>query len=80
MLNIKEINDQKMMNLMENIKFIRSYYSFSKKKMSEIMGISVKMLNNLESGKMSKRFYAESLIKLADFLKISIDSLFEKMT
>lgn len=79
-MTIKEINDQKIMNFLENIKLLRSHYSFSKKKMAEIMGISVKMLSKLESGEMSKRLSAKSLLKLSAFFKVSTDLLFEKLS
>ena len=79
-MTIKEINDQKIMNFLENIKLLRSHYSFSKKKMAEIMGISVKMLSKLESGEMSKRLSAKSLLRLSAFFSISPDLLFEKLS
>lgn len=79
-MTIKEINDQKIMNFLENIKLLRSHYSFSKKKMAEIMGISVKMLSKLESGEMSKRLSAKSLLRLSAFFSISPYLLFEKLS
>ena len=78
-LYIKEINDQKIQNFLYNIKYLRAYYSLSKKKMAEIMGVSITTINKIESGVMPKRLNAENLIKLADFFLISIDMLFEEL-
>ena len=79
-MTIKEINDEKIINLLENVKFLRSHYSFSKKKMAEIMGISVKMLSKLESGEMSKGLSIKALLRLSAFFSISPDLLFEKLS
>ena len=72
-MTIKEINDQKIMNFLENIKLLRSHYSFSKKKMAEIMGIRVKMLSKLESGEMSKGLSIKALLIV--FFSIFVYSL-----
>lgn len=88
MLNVKEINNEYLENLCHNIRLIREYRGFSRKKMANCLHITVKTLESLElnilPSKVNTRFlwYTQEIFGVAPFLMFAykLDDVFKKLT
>lgn len=61
----------------ENVKKLRLTHKLTKKRMAEIMGVSVKTLTKIENCEFPKRLSVIVAIKLMQYFKIYPDKLFE---
>ena len=52
---IEDKNAEQLSNFLYNIGWLRKYYGIPKKRMSQLLGISVRSLNLLESGNIPPR-------------------------
>lgn len=88
MLDLKEINDKYLENLCHNLRLIRAYRGFSRKKMAKCLHISEKTLESFEQNiipsKVTPRFlwYAQEAFGIAPFLMFAykLDEVFKKLT
>ena len=67
---IKTEYKKQVENLLYNIKWIRKQNRISKKKMSEILGISLCQLNKIENGILPERLQAEIVFRIWHYFGI----------
>lgn len=63
---------------MHNIAYLRNHYGLSKKKMAEILEISVKTLNKIENGIFPRKLTVNVVINIKKHFNISPKIQFEK--
>ncbi len=61
---INEINDKQLMNILKNISWLRMHFGISKKKMAELLKISVSSLNKIEDGILPPRLSMDMIFNV----------------
>jgi len=69
-------NERQLKNLANNVAWLRKKYKFSKKKMAELLCISVSSLNKLESGQIPQRLGVDILFKIWEHFGIKPCEIF----
>ena len=71
-------NDEDIENLIQNIKFLKKKNMLSKRKMADILGISIYSLNIIEKGEIPVRLTVDAIFGLSDYFKIKPAELLSK--
>lgn len=66
-------------NFLYNIKWLRSHYGFSKRKMANMLGIGVTTLNKIEQGIFPPRLTTSILFHIQKIFGIHPKYMFEKI-
>lgn len=72
------IEPNELDNLIHNINRLRIHNKLSKKKMADIMGVSLKTINKIEKGEFPQRLGANNIYNICVYFKMSASELFEK--
>jgi len=70
-------NEGQLNNFMQNLINIRRYYGISKKRMAQLLGISLPSLNQLETLSLPGRLSVEVLVRMCRQFRLAPDALFE---
>ncbi len=70
------INKRGLEVFMENVVFLRLAHGFSKRKMAELLCISVPTLNKIENGIFPKKLDVDVVWQISDVFDITISDLF----
>ena len=73
---ISERNTEQLSNLLYNVAWLRGYYGISKRRMAQLLKISVGSLNKLEAGIVPPRLGIEFLFHLRKQFPYSLETLF----
>lgn len=72
------IEPNELDNLIHNINLLRIHNKLSKKKMADIMGVSLKTINKIEKGEFPQRLGANNIYNICVYFKMRASELFEK--
>ena len=75
---IENKNAEQISNFLYNIGWLRAYYEIPKKRMAQLLGISVRSLNLLESGSIPPRIPVDVVFLLHDQFRYPQGELFLK--
>ena len=75
---MNKILETNLNNFANNISYLRKHYGISKKRMSELLGISTATLNKIENGILPKRLSVEILYNIECNFRISPGEIFDK--
>lgn len=75
---MKEIINEEIKNLINNIVQIRKEYGLSKKKMAKTLGISIKTLRKIENGEFPPNLSVEVIFEIYDNFEITPKELFKR--
>jgi len=73
---IAEINTEQLSNLLYNVAWLRGYYGISKRRMAQLLKISVGSLNKLEAGIVPPRLGIEFIFHLHKEFHYPLGTLF----
>lgn len=74
----KECFELEKGNFLFNIKWLRNHYGLSKRRMAEIMGISVCSINRIERGTLPKRLNVAVIFNIQAYFNIPPKTLLEQ--
>ncbi len=63
-------------NIIHNIAWLRKDRGLTKKRMAEILNLSVKTLSKIERGETSRKLNATTIVRILDNFDITADELF----
>ena len=74
---IAETNAQQFSNFLYNIGWLRRYYRIPKKRMAQLLGISVRTLNKLEAGSIPPKVGIDIIFQLHKQFRYPMGTLFQ---
>lgn len=61
---MKSATDKEIENFLHNVKWLRKHYGLSKKRMAELLKISIKTLNKIENGELPPKLSSNILLNI----------------